>query len=475
LAGLTIMLLSGNSHAQESLKGAGGSPPTESSSNDREARKHYLVALEALKNSDLAEALSELKKAASLAPNRALIWYNIAVVESREGKVNEALDDLHKAERLGLPASQQDDVDKLEAKLTYAVKRKSRTEAVAADQSRRSQALEKLKALLDRATEVSCEKKQSSSYGGVSTDRFEYSMSYNPKVGFKGFDLYFDSMEEESREGDNVSPGVAINDDNYQTYERSYGVSLANVDPANITVGYTTAEDYCREHKMEPAGASRSTTLGFYGVTIPTKTPSEITLINSRQHIHDGKTDVNTHYTSSGTAEKLVFIFPQADDANQFADGLRELVGGRTKQLGESIASLAQLNRAAARNLLAKNGKQSDVITTPSGLQYKVLSPGRGDSPRSTDLVTVNYRGTLLDGTEFDNSFKRGQPPTFPVNRVIKGWQEALVLMKPGAKWELYIPPELAYDEKSVGPIPPGSLLKFEIELLSVNTPSADR
>jgi FKBP-type peptidyl-prolyl cis-trans isomerase len=125
-------------------------------------------------------------------------------------------------------------------------------------------------------------------------------------------------------------------------------------------------------------------------------------------------------------------------------------------------------NKAAAAKFLAANGKLPGVITTPDGLQYKVVRAGSGDPPKLSDEATVNYRGTLLDGTEFDSSYKRGQPATFTINAVIKGWQEALLLMKPGSKVELYIPPQLAYDQNSPPPIPPGSLLKFEVELLSV-------
>src|SRR5581483_5119718 len=108
-----------------------------------------------------------------------------------------------------------------------------------------------------------------------------------------------------------------------------------------------------------------------------------------------------------------------------------------------------------------------------SGLQYHVINPGSGEGPKPTDEVTVNYRGTLLNGTEFDSSYKRGQPATFPVNGVIPGWREALVLMKPGAKWELWIPPNLAYDERSPPPIPPGSMLIFDVEMIGVKAPKA--
>jgi FKBP-type peptidyl-prolyl cis-trans isomerase len=139
----------------------------------------------------------------------------------------------------------------------------------------------------------------------------------------------------------------------------------------------------------------------------------------------------------------------------------------------DARATLGTTNKAAADKFLADNGKLPGVVTTASGLEYKVITPGSGDSPRAQDEATVNYRGTLLDGTEFDSSYKRHQPATFQVNQVIKGWQEALQLMKPGSKFELYIPPALAYGMDPQPPIPPGSLLKFEVELISVKPAAA--
>jgi FKBP-type peptidyl-prolyl cis-trans isomerase len=119
-------------------------------------------------------------------------------------------------------------------------------------------------------------------------------------------------------------------------------------------------------------------------------------------------------------------------------------------------AKEAEPNHAAAAAFLAENGKKKDVVTTASGLEYKVLTPGSGDPPKPGDMVTVNYKGTLLNGTEFDSSAKHGGPATFPSNGVIPGWQEALALMKPGAKYQLWIPPKLAYDVESPPTIPPG-------------------
>jgi FKBP-type peptidyl-prolyl cis-trans isomerase FklB len=129
----------------------------------------------------------------------------------------------------------------------------------------------------------------------------------------------------------------------------------------------------------------------------------------------------------------------------------------------------AQKNKEEGEKFLAENKSKPDVKTTASGLQYKVIKAGSGAAPKPTDSVVVNYRGTLLDGTEFDSSYKRNEPATFPVNQVIKGWTEALQLMKPGSKYELFIPSNLAYGERGAGgEIGPNATLKFDVELLSV-------
>lgn len=118
---------------------------------------------------------------------------------------------------------------------------------------------------------------------------------------------------------------------------------------------------------------------------------------------------------------------------------------------------------------LAENKTKPGVVTLPDGLQYKVLIEGNGKQPKATDTVTVNYAGTLVDGTEFDSSYKRGQPTSFPVNGVIPGWTEALKLMKTGSTWELYIPAALAYGAQGVPPvIGPNKTLIFKVELISI-------
>jgi FKBP-type peptidyl-prolyl cis-trans isomerase FklB len=144
-----------------------------------------------------------------------------------------------------------------------------------------------------------------------------------------------------------------------------------------------------------------------------------------------------------------------------------------SKQMEDKQKVAGDNNVAEGKKFLDENKKKEGVKTTASGLQYKVLKQGNGAQPKESDTVTVNYRGTLVNGTEFDSSYKRGQPATFPVNGVIKGWTEALQLMKAGSKYQLFIPSDLAYGARAMGPdITPNSTLIFEVELMDVK-PSA--
>ena len=137
------------------------------------------------------------------------------------------------------------------------------------------------------------------------------------------------------------------------------------------------------------------------------------------------------------------------------------------EQRAKAQLAAAEKAAAAGATYLAENAKRDGVVTTASGLQYKVSAPGTGRKPTVSDTVTVHYRGTLVDGTEFDSSYKRGAPATFPVSGVIAGWTEALQLMQEGAKYQLVIPPALAYGDR--GPLA-GQVLIFDVELLSVGT-----
>jgi FKBP-type peptidyl-prolyl cis-trans isomerase len=172
-------------------------------------------------------------------------------------------------------------------------------------------------------------------------------------------------------------------------------------------------------------------------------------------------------------------VTADAVSSERLAQGVHDALTGKAKLTDADRLAIndlvrnaheaaAETNHRAAATFLAENAKKPGVVTTASGLQYKVLAPGSGESPKPSESVVVNYRGTLLDGTEFDSSYKRGEPATFQVNRVIPGWTEALQLMKPGAKYQLFVPPQLAYDLRSPPPIPAGSMLIFDVELVSV-------
>jgi len=140
----------------------------------------------------------------------------------------------------------------------------------------------------------------------------------------------------------------------------------------------------------------------------------------------------------------------------------------------EKRKDLGEKNKKEGEAFLAANKTKEGIKTLPSGLQYKVITEGTGKTPKATDSVVTNYRGTLIDGTEFDSSYQRKSPATFKVNGVIKGWTEALQLMKEGAKWQLFVPSELAYGERGAGPnIGPNAVLIFEIELVSMKEESA--
>jgi FKBP-type peptidyl-prolyl cis-trans isomerase len=176
-------------------------------------------------------------------------------------------------------------------------------------------------------------------------------------------------------------------------------------------------------------------------------------------------------------------VGPDQISVEKIAEGIRDTLAGKAKMSQEYQAQImaliqgarlaaAEPNHKKAAEFLATNLKAPGVVATASGLQYKVVTPGSGDSPKATDQVQVNYTGKLLDGTVFDASERHGGPATFGVNQVIPGWTEALQLMKPGAKYQLWIPPKLAYDVDSPPTIPPGSLLVFDVELVGIKPPA---
>jgi FKBP-type peptidyl-prolyl cis-trans isomerase FklB len=196
--------------------------------------------------------------------------------------------------------------------------------------------------------------------------------------------------------------------------------------------------------------------------------------LNVGKSLHRDDIDVEPKFVLQGLQDALANGKVQLTD-----DQIKTVMTALQTQVRQKMEAkrLAQVetNKKAGTEFLAANAKKEGVVTLPSGLQYKILTPGTGPKPTATDSVVCNYRGSLLDKTEFDSSYKRGQPATFPVTGVIKGWTEALQLMPVGSKWQLYIPADLAYGERGQGPIGPNSTLVFDVELLSIQpkTPPA--
>lgn len=186
--------------------------------------------------------------------------------------------------------------------------------------------------------------------------------------------------------------------------------------------------------------------------------------------------DVNEPALSRGIQDALSGAKPALTE-EQMKDAMQTFRKDMMAKQETARKAEADKNAAAGQKFLEENKKKPGVKTTASGLQYKVLKEGNGPTPKSTDTVKVNYRGTTVDGTEFDSSYKRGEPATFPVDRVIKGWTEGLQLMKVGSKYQLFIPADLGYGEQGAGSdIGPNSTLIFDVDLLGIQptpTPGA--
>jgi len=175
--------------------------------------------------------------------------------------------------------------------------------------------------------------------------------------------------------------------------------------------------------------------------------------------------DIDSNILAKGVKDALAGTKPLLTEQE-----IQETMIAFQKEMMAKQAEVAKKNKAEGEVFLTENKKKEGVKTLLSGLQYKVIKAGTGKKPKSTDTVTAHYRGTLINGTEFDSSYKRGQPATFPVSGgMIPGWTEALQLMEEGAKWQLFIPPNLAYGEQGAGrDIGPNATLIFEIEMVSI-------
>ncbi|HVX61143.1 MAG TPA: FKBP-type peptidyl-prolyl cis-trans isomerase [Pirellulales bacterium] len=191
--------------------------------------------------------------------------------------------------------------------------------------------------------------------------------------------------------------------------------------------------------------------------------------VNIGRNMKEQEMDIDTDSLARGLADALAGKEPEMSDEEmqQVMVAMQNIIVARQRAMAKTAGDKNKKEGAA---FLAANMKKEGVKTTSSGLQYKVLKSGKGASPKASDTVTTHYKGTLLNDEEFDSSYKRGEPTSFPVNGVIPGWTEALQMMKVGDKWRLFVPAELAYGERGYPPaIPPNATLIFEIELLDVN------
>jgi len=259
------------------------------------------------------------------------------------------------------------------------------------------------------------------------------------------------------------------------------GCLLPGFTPAQQSSAPSTQSAPASGAKTAPASTTQKAPAGKTGTTDARKESAPLTLetqkekvsyavgINLGRGIHKEAVDVDPEILARGLRDGLTEAKPQMTDEEVQAT-LTELQKQVTAHQQEVRQQAIEKNKKAGEAFLAANKEKPGVVTLPSGLQYKILQPGSGPKPTASDSVVCNYRGTLVDGTEFDSSFKRGQPATFPVGQVIKGWTEALQLMPVGSKWQLFIPSDLAYGERGTngGPIGPNETLIFEVELVSI-------
>lgn len=236
--------------------------------------------------------------------------------------------------------------------------------------------------------------------------------------------------------------------------------------------------------KAQPApsaGAQKAPAAKTGPATKP-RTPSVLTLktqkdkvsyalgMNLGTNLHKETVEVDPAIVLRGLKDALASgkMLLTEDEARAVLTQLQTEVRGKQQ---EKMKVAGEMNKKESVEFLAANKAKEGVVTLPSGLQYKILTAGTGPKPAVSDTVVCNYRGTLISGTEFDSSYKRGQPASFPVNGVIKGWTEALQLMPVGSKWQLFVPSELGYGDRGAGAdIGPGATLIFEVELLSIQS-----
>ena len=221
-----------------------------------------------------------------------------------------------------------------------------------------------------------------------------------------------------------------------------------------------------------PATAARKAPVAKSPTALALTTPKDKASyaigLNIGRGLHRDSVDIDPDIFLQGLKDALASGKPLLTDDEAKA-ALAALQADLSKRQQEKMQVVGELNKKEGGEFLANNKTQEGVVTLPSGLQYRILKQGTGTKPSASDSVVCNYRGTLLDGTEFDSSYKRGQPATFGVGQVIHGWTEALQLMPVGSKWQLFVPAELAYGARGAGDhIAPNATLIFEVELLSI-------
>jgi len=231
-----------------------------------------------------------------------------------------------------------------------------------------------------------------------------------------------------------------------------------------------------------PSAGAQKAPAAKTGLATKPRTPSVLTLrtqkdkvsyalgMNLGTNLHKETVEVDPAIVLRGLKDALASgkMLLTEDEARAVLTQLQTEVRGKQQ---EKMKVAGEMNKKESVEFLAANKAKDGVVTLPSGLQYKILTAGTGPKPTASDTVVCNYRGTLISGTEFDSSYKRGQPASFPVNGVIKGWTEALQLMPVGSKWQLFVPSELGYGDRGAGAdIGPGATLIFEVELLSIQS-----
>ena len=249
---------------------------------------------------------------------------------------------------------------------------------------------------------------------------------------------------------------------------------------AQQTPAASTPQTPAAKPQQAPATGAPKTPAAKTGQTTKPKTQTTLTLktqkdkvsyalgMNLGTNLHKQSIEVDPAIVLRGLKDALAAGKTMLTDDEARA-ALMQLTADVRKKQEAKMKVAGDASKKVGTEFLAANKAKDGIVTLPSGLEYKILTEGTGPKPVATDSVVCNYRGTLINGTEFDSSYKRGQPATFPVNGVIKGWTEALQLMPVGSKWQLFVPSDLAYGERGPSPeIGPNATLIFEVELLSI-------